>query len=207
MHPQNNFPIVQFLVSLTSDIQLFVINRTNPPLHKLLCYHTKCTKQKRITIHNKSVFPQLTKIISSLNLMPKFHFKYWMSCLLDLTNSQSRRHFRVNVFKSKLLTDCLASLSLPSFLSPAQPTAAPCFQLLRSTPWESFLNSLSCLTYDSSAVPAHTGLETHPKSDLFSPFTVIPGSSHYCLPLIWITAIINNDFSIIFFAYVFVLFS
>lgn len=103
-----------------------------------------------------------------------------MNCLLYLTNSQSRQHFRANVFRSKPLI-AQPSLNLPfpssSQSSQQQLHASNCFG---QPPWESLLNSLSCLTYDSSAVPAHTGLETHPKSDLFSPFTVITLDQPHC---------------------------
>lgn len=95
-----------------------------------------------------------------------------MNCLLDAKNSQSRRHFRSNV--QKQAPDCLAQSQLAiSPLFPTQSTAAPCLQpRFGQSPWESFLNSLSCLTYDSSVVPAHTGLGTHSQFDVFSPFTV-----------------------------------
>lgn len=125
-----------------------------------------------------------------------------MNCLLYLMNYKSRRHFRAN--GSKQAPNCPAQSKLAiSLLFPTQSQQPHASNGLGQNLWESFLNSLSCLTYNSSAIPAYTGLEIHSKSDLFAPFTVTTlapttTNSHldHC-----------NHFQYSLFAYIFALFS
>lgn len=129
-------------------------------------------------------------------------------CLLDISSYVSKRHFKVNMSKSnnnnnnktnKLLTARPSLNLLLHHSSPTQSTAIPYFQLLGPKILGVILEFSFTPHIQFISNPAHTGFETHPKSDLFSPFpvtTLVPAS---------ITSHLDyyNNFQYGLFAYIF----